>query len=480
LQAPNAYLRATPNTMASRKIVAATRYDKKQEFIRHIKALNQSLAAWFKQQVKLDPAADLARAAQDYVEYANQLEDRYLCKYGEVLTFGSGDCGQLAHGIDEDDDLVVKFPRIVYSLRDKKVCGIACGGLHNACFTEDGAVYTWGCNDDASLGRLGEEHSPGLVEGLEGETIIGVACGDSQTIAVSTKGEVWGWGCYKDKEGKQWFNPDPSSGLNPLKDIKKKQATAIKIAGISNAVEVACGATSCIARCDNGSAYSWGLGECGELGRIVQPLKKGEGEDASYHMESVLGHVVPALMNLEATKKPVTGVKAIGCGAYHTFVVVVGGSVFCCGLNNYSQLGTGDFESHQELTAVVALDGIGVCAVKGGVHHTLDLTREGKIYACGRGDSGQLGVGKSMTDASAGAGALSENWLEPALPATAVVKTIACGGNHNLALTDTHELYSWGYGEMSALGHGVDQDEPTPKRVNLARAKAGSMKIMQV
>jgi regulator of chromosome condensation len=45
------------------------------------------------------------------------LKERYLKGYGEVLTFGSGDCGQLAHGVEEDDDLMVKFPRVVYSLR---------------------------------------------------------------------------------------------------------------------------------------------------------------------------------------------------------------------------------------------------------------------------------------------------------------------------------------------------------------------------
>ena len=45
------------------------------------------------------------------------LEDRYLRVYGEVLTFGSGDCGQLAHGMEEDEDLMVKYPRVVHSLR---------------------------------------------------------------------------------------------------------------------------------------------------------------------------------------------------------------------------------------------------------------------------------------------------------------------------------------------------------------------------
>ena len=54
---------------------------------------------------------------QDYIDYIKQLENRYLSLYGEVMTFGSGDCGQLAHGVEKDEDLMVKFPRIVYSLR---------------------------------------------------------------------------------------------------------------------------------------------------------------------------------------------------------------------------------------------------------------------------------------------------------------------------------------------------------------------------
>ena len=57
-----------------------------------------------------------------------------------MLAFGSGDCGQLAHGVDDDADMLVKRPRVVYSLRDKNVATIACGGLHNVCATSDGRV----------------------------------------------------------------------------------------------------------------------------------------------------------------------------------------------------------------------------------------------------------------------------------------------------------------------------------------------------
>ena len=33
---------------------------------------------------------------------------RYLRVHGEVLTWGSGDCGQLAHGTEDEADLSVK------------------------------------------------------------------------------------------------------------------------------------------------------------------------------------------------------------------------------------------------------------------------------------------------------------------------------------------------------------------------------------
>jgi len=103
--------------LSSRRIVAAKRIDKKLEFVKHMKSLNQSFSRWFCDKARECPDDLMIEAAQDYIDYAIQLQDRYLRTYGEVLTFGSGDCGQLAHGVENDDDLMVKFPRIVYSLR---------------------------------------------------------------------------------------------------------------------------------------------------------------------------------------------------------------------------------------------------------------------------------------------------------------------------------------------------------------------------
>jgi regulator of chromosome condensation len=274
--------------------------------------------------------------------------------------------------------------------RNKKVSGISCGGLHNAAVTEDGLVYTWGCSDDGSLGRDGEETLPLLVQGggLEAQTVIAVACGDGQTLALSASGDVFGWGCYKDKEGQKWFNPTPECAV-PSRDVQKQQNTPIKITGLSDVVEVACGSGFNIARCSNGNIFSWGIGECGELGRDVCPLKKPYDVDGVYS-----SHITPGPMR-DAKGAVVRNAKAIGCGAYHSLVVVideaVGGSkLLTCGLNNYGQLGHGDTKNLPRLEEVTALSGKGIVSVKGGFHHSLVLSATGDMFAFGRGDSGQV------------------------------------------------------------------------------------------
>lgn len=42
---------------------------------------------------------------------------------------------------------------------------------------------------------------------------------------------------------------------------------------------------------------------------------------------------------------------------------------------------------------------------------------------------------------------------------------VACGNSHTIALTEAGDVYSWGHGKQGALGHGGDNDEPTPKKI---------------
>ncbi len=260
-----------------------------------------------------------------------------------------------------------------------------------------------------------------------------------------------------------------------------------------NIVDVACGASFNLAKSSDGKVYSWGIGESGELGRFAPPLKKGVGEEAAYDMPSILEHhIKPSTMylalpgddpngpttNKDKTRKTLnTQVKSIGCGAYHSMVSTVGDHIYACGLNNYGQLGNGNTANSFYLVAVTSLEGKSIVTMRGGMHHSLVLSSTGQLYAFGRGDSSQLG---STEVSMSSAGDFSVKPVKPNLPAGTVIVSIACGGNHNLVLTDKNEVYTWGYGEMLALGHGEEKDESLPKKLNFSKAKIKNISITQV
>ena len=50
------------------------------------------------------------------------------------------------------------------------------------------------------------------------------------------------------------------------------------------------------AKSSSGDVYSWGIGECGELGRWSPPLKKKIGDEMDYSLSDVLIHVTPGIM----------------------------------------------------------------------------------------------------------------------------------------------------------------------------------------
>lgn len=184
-----------------------------------------------------------------------------------------------------------------------------------------------------------------------------------------------------------------------------------------------------------------------------------------------------ALIDYDSKLKVVSGVKSIGCGSYHSMIVVVGDLVYSCGLNNYGQLGLGDLKTRLYYNEVTSLSSKRIISLTGGVHHSLALSSSGEVFAFGRGDSGQLGSNEvSMKSA----GDFCERPVRPTFPAGTKLSSISCGGNHNLAITEKGEVYTWGYGDMNALGHGREDDEFLPKKINFEKAKIKNIKVTQV
>lgn len=63
---------------------------------------------------------------------------------------------------------------------------LVCGGLHTVALASSGAVYTWGCNDDGALGRIGNEDKPMHVDNLP-IRCTDIVAGDCHSIFYNTK-----------------------------------------------------------------------------------------------------------------------------------------------------------------------------------------------------------------------------------------------------------------------------------------------------
>ena len=147
-----------------------------------------------------------------------------------MYVFGAGSMGELGLGPTEKDRNV-KRPRLNVHLSSEAMGGegvvdVAVGGMHVAALGSGGNVWTWGVNDQGSLGRdtknvvvgpLGTrdvimkesddddeellnvfESKPGVVQGFpEGVKVVKLACGDSISVAIADDGLVYSWGTFR-------------------------------------------------------------------------------------------------------------------------------------------------------------------------------------------------------------------------------------------------------------------------------------------
>ncbi|RHY32476.1 hypothetical protein DYB32_002547 [Aphanomyces invadans] len=241
---------------------------------------------------------------------------------------------------------------------------------------------------------------------------------------------------------------------------------------LANVVDIKCGSSHNLARCADGHVYSWGLGEMGNLGRpVAMEIRDADGE---YNVSLVFNdHLTPQLVKFNGKS---FGCRALGAGSYHSlFVANESGGIYTCGLNNYGQLGLGHDVNQTELQLVEALSSKNGLLVEGGTHHSVVLVSDGTIYTFGRGDSGQLGT---LDDPCTGV--FKDSPQEIQVPGVKGFRSIACGSNHALAVSDQDTIYSWGYGDMLALGNGVEKDELKPRRLDWAKTKFGDARILQV
>ena len=160
-----------------------------------------------------------------------------------------------------------------------------------------------------------------------------------------------------------------------------------------------------------------------------------------------LGHGNTDHQNVPKRVGGLTNVTDIAAGGDHSLAVGEGGVVYTWGSNSHGQLGLGDHGDGTDRLVPTLVDGVnGVVAVAAGAYHSLALSRDGTVMACGENDDGQLGLGDT-----------DDRDTFTVVPGLRGVVDIDAGDDHTIAVTCEGEVWTWGKGR--ATGHGGDDDD---------------------
>ena len=171
------------------------------------------------------------------------------------------------------------------------------------------------------------------------------------------------------------------------------------------------------------------------------------------------------------------GISKIALGNHHTLLLTFNSQLLSVGDNSFGQLGLGDFKPRREPTVVDYFRDKRVLEISCGGHHSGVICANNEVFFWGDSSSGQCGVGEiklvnqpcqvqfehSNTPCSKEESVDLQQ--DKATKKKPVIKQIACGDSHSLALSATGDVWSWGTG--CQLGHGVETEQVNaPKKID--------------
>ena len=259
---------------------------------------------------------------------------------------------------------------------------------------------------------------------LGGERAVSVSAGAGHSLALTADGAVWSWGSGNFG---QLGHGDEQNQWQPEK---------IEAFADQRVVAVSVGFTHSLALTADGAVWSWGGGHFGQLGHGNQQYQ-----------------LLPKKIEAFAGGQRVVATLA---GFVHSLAVTADGTVWSWGNGLYGKLGHGDGQPQLLPKKIEAFAGQRAIAVSAGFVHSIAITADGAVWSWGRGVSGKLGHGDQ------------QNQLLPkkveALAGQRVV-AVSAGGGHSIALTADGAVWSWGDGLYGRLGHGDEQDQLLPKKI---------------
>nr|XP_027202319.1 RCC1 and BTB domain-containing protein 2-like [Dermatophagoides pteronyssinus] len=151
----------------------------------------------------------------------------------------------------------------------------------------------------------------------------------------------------------------------------------------------------------------------------------------------------------------------IACGAFHSLALTKRGQLFGWGFNFWGQLGLGDNHNRFQPTLLRRLKRENIVEIACGQHHSVALTRSGHLFTWGHNAFGQLGIGhhnhpndKQFNYCNIPTKVIDGNDFR--------IKQVTCGQNHVLALSIDGQMLGFGSNYYGQLGTGSRRNQFKP------------------
>jgi alpha-tubulin suppressor-like RCC1 family protein len=372
-----------------------------------------------------------------------------LTKKGQLYTWGENYYGPLEPG----DHPFINTPTLIELPGNKLIKQVFQYEDSVIILTTEGKLYACGFNGYL-LPRFGFHeyiHTPTLIDLPGGTRIKSVYPGPCNTMALTTEGELYGWGINNNGQlglGHTDLVTSPTHIDLPV-GVKIKAVFRDEPSSALPTVDEEYNPTdSTIALTENGELYAWGNNNCGQLGL-------GDTNQVTS----------PTRIDLHNDEK----IKTVSQNCHNIIAQTENGKLYAWGLNDYGLLGLGyngsvntpmliDLPEDVKIKTVFRDESSAIRTALGdhkSTDSTIALTENGKLYAWGNNNCGQLGLGHTNP-------VTSPTHID--LPNGVMIETVSQIGNTTIALTTNGDLYGCGYnidGQLG-LGHTTDVNEFTP------------------
>jgi len=272
-----------------------------------------------------------------------------------LLTFGRNNTGQL--GDNTTIDRSTPVTTFTGGANWKQVSGNpGKSGTHTAAIKTDGTLWTWGNNNNGQIGDNTTTNRNTPVTTFAGGTNWKqVACGETHTAAIKTDGTLWTWG-------------NNNRGQIGDNTTANKTTPVTTFAGGTNWKQVACGGDNMAAIKTDGTLWTCGRNLNGQLGDNTAI-------DRSTPVTTFAGG---------------TNWKQVACGYQHIAAIKTDGTLWVWGLNANGQLGINTITNRSTPVTTFA-GGTNWKQVACGGYHTSAIKTDGTLWTWGLNTTAQLG-----------------------------------------------------------------------------------------